>query len=314
MYRMHDNYDQHALDSDRRRPQSEAQKGKKAMYVIAGATGKTGSVVADTLLAQGEPVRIIVREAAKGATWQAKGAELAVAALEDTAALTAALRGADGAYLLVPPRPASSDPLGENRAVIASQARAVRDAGVPHVVLLSSIGAQHATGTGPIQSVHHAEQALAATGAKLTAIRASYFLENWGAALGMIDQGILPTFVPTDLRYSMVAAADIGRTAAAALVEQQPGVIELAGPRDHTADEIAAIVSGVVARPVRAQQMPLDAVVPTFTRFGISPEVAALFREMYEGFGSGRITAETGNRRVRGAVAAETVLRGLLGR
>src|SRR5688572_28001037 len=108
------------------------------MKAIAGVSGNTGSVVADTLLAQGHPVRVIVRDPAKGEPWRARGAEVAIADLDDPAALTRALRGTDGAYLLTPPRYGATDPIAENRAVVASLARAVRDAGVPHVVFLSS--------------------------------------------------------------------------------------------------------------------------------------------------------------------------------
>jgi uncharacterized protein YbjT (DUF2867 family) len=313
MHGLHGGYDYHALDSDRRRTDSGPQKGRNIMYVIAGVTGNTGSVVAETLLAQGEQVRVIVRDAAKGASWKARGAEVAVAALEDTAALTAALRGADGAYLLVPPRLGSADPVGENRAVVASLAAAVAAAKVPHVVLLSSVGAQHAAGTGPIGSVHHAEAELAKV-TTLTAVRASYFLENWGGSLGMLDQGVLPTFTRPDQRFPMVATADIGRTAARALVEKTPGVIELAGPRDQSADDIAAILTTITGKPIKAQQAPLDAVVPTLTQFGISPQVAALFREMYEGIASGLLAPEPGNRQVKGTVGAEQVLRTLLRR
>src|SRR5262245_15999011 len=74
-----------------------------AMYVIAGVTGNTGSVAALTLLAAKQPVRVIVRDAAKGEPWKARGAEVAVASLDDRAALTRALTGATGAYLLLPP-------------------------------------------------------------------------------------------------------------------------------------------------------------------------------------------------------------------
>src|SRR5688500_6999772 len=73
------------------------------MYAIAGVSGHTGAVVATTLLAAGKPVRVIVRDAAKGAEWKAKGAEVAVASLDDRPALAQALRGAEGAYLLIPP-------------------------------------------------------------------------------------------------------------------------------------------------------------------------------------------------------------------
>jgi len=284
------------------------------MYVIAGVSGNTGSIVADTLLAQGKPVRAIVRDAAKGEPWRARGAEVAVAALEDDDALTRAFTGAAGAYVLVPPRMGSTDPLGENRAVIAAIAKAVTASKLPHVVLLSSTGAQHADGTGPIQSVHTAEEALAATGAALTAIRAAYFLENWGSSLGMLAQGVLPMFVPTTLSVPMVATRDIGRTAALALVEGGHGrqVIELAGPRDYSGEDIAAALTAITGKPVKAAEGPLDAVVPTFTSFGISAPIATLFREMYAGIVSGKVAWDGKGRRVQGTVTAEEVLRGLL--
>jgi uncharacterized protein YbjT (DUF2867 family) len=286
------------------------------MYAITGVTGNTGAVVAETLLAAGKPVRVIVRDAAKGAPWRARGAEVAIAALEDTAALTAALRGVAGAYVLVPPRLGSTDPLGENRAVIASIAAAARDARLPHAVLLSSVGAHHADGTGPIQSLHHAEQAIGAVTA-LTAVRAAYFVENWAAALGALPQGIVPTFVPSTLAFPQVATRDIGRTAAGALVEGPHGrrIIELSGPRDVSATDVAAALTRLTGKPIAPADAPLDAVVPTFTSFGISAQMAELYREMYAGVISGRVAWEGGTAQaVRGSVAVDEVLAGFLAR
>lgn len=284
------------------------------MYAIAGVTGHTGSVAADTLLAQGKPVRVIVRDAAKGASWARKGAEVAVASLDDVAALTAALTGVAGAFVLLPPQASitSPTPLENNRKVAAAIAAAVRAARLPHVVLLSSVGAQHETGTGPIQALHRAERELAATGAAVTAVRAAYFQENWGAALGALAQGVLPTFIPAGFRYPQVATRDIGRTAAAALVEgAAPGlhVIELAGPRDYTGHDVAAALATVAGKPVTAQDAPLDAVVPTFTGFGVSQAAAELYREMFAAIASGHVTWQGGAaRQVRGTVdIAETL-------
>lgn len=64
------------------------------MHVVVGATGNTGSAVAETLLNRKQPVRIVVRSADKGAAWKAKGAEIAVASLDDVSALTKAFEGA----------------------------------------------------------------------------------------------------------------------------------------------------------------------------------------------------------------------------
>lgn len=289
------------------------------IYAVAGVSGHTGSVVADTLLAQGKAVRVIVRDAAKGEAYRARGAEVAVAPLGDVTALTRAMTGVAGAYLLLPPNMAATTPLEDNAALTATLAQAIRAAAVPHVVFLSSIGAQHATGTGPIRALHVAERELARTGTALTALRAAYFQENWGSSLGMLPQGVLPAFVPPDLTFAQVATRDIGRAAAAALVEGPPAertqVIELAGPREYSATEIAAALATITGSPVAVQGAPLDAVVPTFTSFGISAPVAELFRELYEGLASGRLAWEGGAARtVRGSTAVEATLRTLLGR
>lgn len=286
------------------------------MYAIAGVTGHVGSVAAETLLSQGKAVRVIVRDAAKGAPWKTKGAEVAVADLNDEAALTRAFAGASGAFVLLPPTQTatSEQPIEDNARLARSIAAAVKAAKLPHVVLLSSVGAQHAGGTGPIQTLHHAEKQLAATGAAVTAVRASYFQENWGASLGALAQGILPTFVRKDVRYPQVATKDIGRTVASALVEGGRGVtaIELAGPRDYTAEDVAAALSKITGNPVPAIDAPLDQVVPTFTSFGLSKPVALLYREMYEGIMNGRVAPESGNRVVRGSVDVSETLSALL--
>jgi uncharacterized protein YbjT (DUF2867 family) len=293
------------------------------MYAIAGVTGHTGAVVAETLIAEGHPVRVIVRDATQGKAWKDRGAEVAVADLGDAKGLTRALTGAKGAYVLLPPVPASDQPVEHNRRVSAAIAEAVSTAALPHVVLLSSVGAQHEDGTGPIKMLHHLENELAATTAATTFVRAAYFMENWGASLGMLEQGTLPTFTATDVAFPQVATRDIGRTAAVALIEGPRGrdIIELAGPRELSPNDIAAALADITGKPVTAQLAPLDAVVPTFTQFGISTAFAELYREMYQGIADGLVSwagtegAPKGTgapRLVRGTVPIEDVLGAML--
>ena len=121
------------------------------MYVVAGASGNTGSVVADTLLTQGKRVQSVLVRDAKRVNRGRRGAPRSpVAELDDTAAVTAALRGAEGAYLLLPPNMGSTDVRADNAKRTESLAKAVEASGVKHVVFLSSIGSQLAEGTGPI--------------------------------------------------------------------------------------------------------------------------------------------------------------------
>ena len=247
--------------------------------------------------------------------WKKRGAEVAVADLDDVGAMTRALSGADGAYLLLPPNFASTNPRADN----ANRARhlfdAAEKAGVRHVVFLSSVGAQHEKGTGPIGSVYEAEKIFSASKANVTFIRAAYFMENVGNSLYALDGGAYPTFLRADLKIPMVATRDIGLVAAKALVEGGKGhaVIELSGPREYDQNEVAEALTRLTKKSVSVQQGPEDAMIPALTGAGIPAPWAALFQEMTHGVNTGHVAFEGGSaRQVRGATPLESVLEGLL--
>ncbi len=121
------------------------------MFVVLGATGNTGSVVANTLLSRKQPVRIIVRSVDKGAAWKAKGAEIAVASLDEVSSLSEALQGAKGVYLLVPPNYGATAWLADQRARMDRAAEAIQRSAIGHVVFLSSIGAISLRGSGQFE-------------------------------------------------------------------------------------------------------------------------------------------------------------------
>lgn len=285
------------------------------MFVITGATGHTGSVAAETLLGAGKKVRVVVRDAAKAERLKKRGAEVFVADLTDQGALARAVHGAEGVYLLSPPDLAAQDFIAERKQLTQRQIETFKAEKVPHVVLLSSIGAQHTSGTGLILSVHNAEQQLRASGLPASFVRAGYFVENWGAVVPTVkSDAVLPSFLPAGASIPMVSTVDIGKTVARALLDGPRGVrvIELAGPADASANDVAALFSRILAKPVKVAEAPLDAVVPTFTSFGMSSNIAGLFREMYEAAARGKFVPET-RELVRGTTPLETTLRALLG-
>lgn len=272
------------------------------MFVVAGVTGNTGSVVAQTLLDQKQAVRVIVRTADKGAAWKAKGAEVALASLDDAQALTKALEGATGAYLLVPPNYAATAYLDDRKKVTDALAKAVKASGIGHVVFLSSIGAHLPEETGPIRIVRYGEQQLGAVAKNLTILRPPSFLDNWAPVLGAAKaQGVLPSFIAPDRKIPMISTRDIGRIAAEQLIAGGKGrtVLELSGPEDYSPNDIASALGKLLKRAVTVQHAPLSAVVPTFKSFGFSDDAARLFEEMYACIERGALVHER-----RGAVQA----------
>ncbi|MGE3977699.1 MAG: NAD(P)H-binding protein [Nitrospira sp.] len=154
------------------------------MFVVVGATGNTGSALVENLLSRKQPVRVIVRSAEKGAGWKAKGAEVAVASIDDVSVLTKAFEGAKGVYLLVPPYYGAEAWLADQRARMDHAAEAVQKSGVERVVFLSSVGGHIAGETGPIRAASYGEQVLGRAAKRLTILRPCYFMDNWAPVIG----------------------------------------------------------------------------------------------------------------------------------
>ncbi len=285
------------------------------MFVVLGATGHTGSAVVETLLNKKQSVRIVVRSADKGAGWKTKGADVAVASLDDVPALSKAFEGAKGIYLLVPPNYGATAWLSDQQARMDRAAEAVKKSGVSHVVYLSSVGGQLPSGTGPIRAVHYGEGKLAGAVTHLTILRPPYFMENWAPVIGAAKtQGGLPTFIAPQAKLPMISTKDIGRIGAESLIAGGLGkqIVEMAGPEEYSPNDAAAALSQILGKAVTAQHAPLSAVVPTFKSFGFSDEAAKLFEEMYTAFSKGEIGYEFPTKLVRGTITLSEALRGMV--
>lgn len=283
------------------------------MYLVAGVSGNTGSVAASLLLEKGQPVRVLVRSEDKGKPWRDKGAEVAVASLDDVTGLARALKGVKGAYLLIPPDAKTTDYMGRGRRYIGAMTEALGGASVPHVVFLSSIGAQHAKGNGPVAILHEAETRLSGLRAtRTTFIRAGYFMENFRSVLDVArTQGVLPSMFDPNLRIPMIATTDIGRTAAQALLEPpaHKEVIELEGLQEWSCADAARILSKLLGHPVQAKRVADESAVPTLIQSGFSENVANLFKEMAKGIESGVMRFQGDEaRHVLGPTTLENVL------
>lgn len=265
------------------------------MFVVTGATGNTGSVVAAALMDAGQEVTVVVRDAGKAEPWKARGARVIEADLRDAESLTPAFQGASGAYLMLPPAFDAADHLAERTAMAANLAQAARMAGLEHAVFLSSFGAQHEAGTGPIVSMGRAEKTLAGL-PKLTVLRPSWFFENFLPNLATArSQGVLPGFVSPGIRTFMIATRDIGAMAAELLLKPpaQSGVLEITGPEDYTMEDIAAVLSEVFGRTVTYQFAPPEVARSVLEQTGMSPHAAGLMAELFESVNRGLMQPES---------------------
>jgi len=268
--------------------------GSNTTYVILGASGNTGSIIADFLLSKGKKVRVVGRDAGRLQRFVRKGAEAFTADLSDAAALTKALSGARAAYLLLPPIVSRVEQEQQSDAI----AKAVKESGLRYAVHLSSYGAHVPEGTGPVTGLHSSEQKLnAISDLNVLHLRAAYFMENNLAAIEMIrGMGIFGHTLLHDLKLPMIATRDVGDYAARRLLDLDfsgKQTRELLGERDLSMAEVTAVIARGIGKPdLRYQQFPYDQMQQALTQAGFSPKKAGVYIEMFQAINEGVLAAQ----------------------
>ena len=263
------------------------------MYVITGATGNTGSVVAEKLLARGAKVRVIGRDAKRLERFTQNGAEAFVADATDAGALTKAFSGAKAAYVMIPPNIGAPNVRAYQEQVSDALASAIAKSGLKHAVVLSSFGADKPEKTGPVVGLHSLEEKLnGIPGLNALYLRAGYFMENILPQVGVINSfGDMAGPVKGDLPLPMIATRDIGAVAAHALMKldfEGKRSRELQGAADVTYTEVARIVGAAIGKPDLAyKQLPAEQLRPALLQMGMSSNMADLLLEMADALNSG---------------------------
>jgi uncharacterized protein YbjT (DUF2867 family) len=267
------------------------------MYVVLGAGGNTGHIVANNLLTRGQKVRVVGRNAAHLQSLVSIGAEPFVADVTDASALAKAFQQADSAYVIIPPNVTSNDPLGYANRASDAIASALRSAGTKNVVALSSVGAELPTGTGPVVGLHNLEQKLnQIDGANVLYLRAAYFMENTlpqVAAIQKMGYSVGP--LRPDLSLPMIATRDIGTAASDSLLHpafRGKQVRELQGQRDLNYPEVVAIIAKAIGKPdLKYIQLNDEQVRGALVQMGMSDQSATLMLEMTASLNAGTMHA-----------------------
>jgi uncharacterized protein YbjT (DUF2867 family) len=266
------------------------------MIVITGATGHTGGTAAEALLAKGEKVRVVGRDAKRLEPLVQKGAEAFVGNVEDVAFATKAFEGASAVYLVLPEDISNQDLRSHQERVSDGYAAAIENSRAPYVVNLSSIGAQHAEKTGPIVGLHNQEQKLnRIAGLNVLHLRAAYFMENLLLSIPPLrSMGFLPGGLKGDSQMPWIATKDIGQYAASRLAARDfsgSSTQELHGQRDISMKQAAVVVGSAIGKPKLSYvEVPFMMLEPALVQMGLPPKTAALLIEMWKGGNAGLIS------------------------
>jgi len=158
---------------------------------------------------------------------------------------------------------------------------------------VSSTGAQHGRGTGPVNALGAIERAFQAVAPDVAVLRCAFFMENLlQDAPTLAAQGAIYGPVPADKAFAIVATRDIAGVAAARLLDRSWGghaTIGVHGPEDVTYSRVAAILTEALGKPVTYVPVPLAAARQGMLDGGMPPFLAGLFTELLEAMSSGRL-------------------------
>ncbi|MFO7654341.1 MAG: NAD(P)H-binding protein [Candidatus Krumholzibacteriia bacterium] len=260
-------------------------------------TGNIGRRLVRHLLDGGDDdVVLLVRDAGKLTGLPAGRVTVHEGSLEDAAFVSAATRGVDALFWVTPPRPDGDDLHAFQNRMGQHVAAAVTDNDIARVVHVSSVGAQHSGGTGPIKGLHDVERLLGGTGASVTHLRAAFFMENYlMQAASIREHGAVFMPIAPEVRVEMIATADIAAKTARILrgkIWTGEQVVELAGPRPHTFGEAAALIGKALNHPVEHVATDPEQTRTALRSLGFRDPIIDLYLEMYDGLERGLLAFE----------------------
>jgi uncharacterized protein YbjT (DUF2867 family) len=268
------------------------------MIVVTTPTGQIGRQVLEDLLRGGEPVRVIARnpDALPGET--IARVEVVAGSHGDPGVVDTAFEGADSVFWLCPPDPRAPSAEVAYVEFTRPAAAAIDRHKVARVVGISALGrgtpaAEHA---GLVTASLAMDDLLASTSASYCAVTNPSFMDNLLRQVEAIrTQGAFFLPVDGDLKQPAAATRDIAAAAAGLLLDHSwSGNRELPvmGPEDLSFNQMAAIMSDVLDRPVRFQRIADDAYKARLLSFGMSDAMAQATLDMWTAYDAGLDLAE----------------------
>jgi NAD(P)H dehydrogenase (quinone) len=236
------------------------------LFLVAGATGKTGGGAVGLLLERGHRVRALVhREDERSRRLTEAGAEVVVSDLHDLDGMTAAVQGVTGAYFCHPILPGLIE-------ATTCFAQAATEAGVRSVVNMSQISARRGAGSNAARQHWLCERLLDRTNLLTAHIRPTFFAE-WLKLWWERRDGEGYLRLPFgEGRHAPIASVDQSRVIAALLLDPEPhdrATYTLHGPVELNHHEIARAMSTTLGIPVRYEPISVEEFAAAMTERGL---------------------------------------------
>lgn len=261
-----------------------------------GSLGNVAKPLVKKLIAAGHDLTVISTKDDRKSEIEALGAKAAVGSISDEAFLTEAFKGADAVYTMMPPSMGSGNMIQNIADAGQAYANAIKAAGVKRVVMLSSVGADAAKGTGPVQGVNRVEQIFHGfEGVNVTVLRSGFFYLNFLRDIPLIkSQGIFGNNYNGSDRLTLTHPEDLSTALAAELQAEGNGFdVKYVVSDVSTGDEMAALFGQAIGKPELVwTNIPDEQLKQGMLAGGMPEELVGLIVEMGQGVRAGTITRD----------------------
>jgi uncharacterized protein YbjT (DUF2867 family) len=248
------------------------------MIVVTTPTGTIGQQVLADLLYSGEPIRVIARDLARLPSQIRKRVEVVQGSHGDIDVVTKAFKGADSVFWLVPPDFRADSVMAAYLDFTRPACEALRSQRVKRVVGVSALGRGWPKSAGLVSASLAMDDLIASTGVSYRALTMPSFMDNILRQVEAIkNQGMFFSPISGDRKLPTCATRDIAAVAAKLLLDPSwsgQGSVPILGPEDLSFNDMAKIMSEVLGKPVRFQQIPFEAFKARLTASGMSEAMA----------------------------------------
>jgi uncharacterized protein YbjT (DUF2867 family) len=256
------------------------------MIVVTTPAGQIGHQVLENLLGSDEPLRVIARDPSRLPAHARDRVEVVQGSHRDREVVSKALAGADAVFWLVPPdfRAESIEAVYVDFSRPACEA--FKSRGINRVVGVSALGrgTPWAASAGMVSASLAMDDLIASTGVGYRALTMPSFMDNIIRQVDAIkNQGMFFSPIAADRKLPTCATRDIAAVAAKLLLDDSwsgQGSVPVLGPDDLSHDDMAQIMSEVLGRPVRFQQITREAYKAGLTEHGMSEAMAQAMLDM----------------------------------